>query len=220
MTVRDDGEVGSWAIRYLRLSAGQFRNGGAGGIRTLDRPLQAYNGLANRRLQPLGHSSVEGGYARARGEPQAADCRPRSSQPNRQPGFADQARFACFLCNIFQKHRSKGFPRAVFILRGREASVILGSRRRGAPEVVLGGSQEFPRSRGRGEGAKKLSGVPGGHIFGGYGGTCSAFSADLEHPILNIQSEHLPRALAPRCPNCAERQAPPTNPASLINAAS
>jgi hypothetical protein len=33
--------------------------GGAGGIRTLDRPLQAYNGLANRRLQPLGHSSIE-----------------------------------------------------------------------------------------------------------------------------------------------------------------
>jgi hypothetical protein len=32
--------------------------GGAGGIRTLDRPLQAYNGLANRRLQPLGHSSM------------------------------------------------------------------------------------------------------------------------------------------------------------------
>jgi hypothetical protein len=33
--------------------------GGAGGIRTLDRALQPYNGLANRRLQPLGHSSVE-----------------------------------------------------------------------------------------------------------------------------------------------------------------
>jgi hypothetical protein len=33
-------------------------DGGAGGIRTLDRPLQAYNGLANRRLQPLGHSSI------------------------------------------------------------------------------------------------------------------------------------------------------------------
>jgi hypothetical protein len=33
-------------------------NGGDGGIRTLDRPLQAYNGLANRRLQPLGHSSM------------------------------------------------------------------------------------------------------------------------------------------------------------------
>ena len=34
------------------------KGGGAGGIRTLDRPLQAYNGLANRRLQPLGHSSL------------------------------------------------------------------------------------------------------------------------------------------------------------------
>ena len=33
--------------------------GGDGGIRTLDRPLQAYNGLANRRLQPLGHVSNE-----------------------------------------------------------------------------------------------------------------------------------------------------------------
>ena len=34
-------------------------DGGDGGIRTLDRPLQAYNGLANRRLQPLGHVSNE-----------------------------------------------------------------------------------------------------------------------------------------------------------------
>src|SRR5262249_44473984 len=33
------------------------RGGGDGGIRPLDRPLQAYNGLANRRLQPLGHVS-------------------------------------------------------------------------------------------------------------------------------------------------------------------
>src|SRR5215472_17051237 len=32
--------------------------GGAGGIRTLDTAFQPYNGLANRRLQPLGHSSV------------------------------------------------------------------------------------------------------------------------------------------------------------------
>ena len=35
--------------------------GGAGGIRTLDRALQPYNGLANRRLQPLGHDSSEAG---------------------------------------------------------------------------------------------------------------------------------------------------------------
>ena len=32
--------------------------GGDGGIRTLDRALQPYNGLANRRLQPLGHISA------------------------------------------------------------------------------------------------------------------------------------------------------------------
>ena len=32
--------------------------GGDGGIRTLDRALQPYNGLANRRLQPLGHVST------------------------------------------------------------------------------------------------------------------------------------------------------------------
>jgi hypothetical protein len=38
--------------------AGHAKTGGAGGIRTLDRALQPYNGLANRRLQPLGHSSV------------------------------------------------------------------------------------------------------------------------------------------------------------------
>src|SRR3984893_5269720 len=34
--------------------------GGDGGIRTLDRALPPYNGLANRRLQPLGHVSVHG----------------------------------------------------------------------------------------------------------------------------------------------------------------
>ena len=33
-------------------------SGGDGGIRTLDRALQPYNGLANRRLQPLGHISA------------------------------------------------------------------------------------------------------------------------------------------------------------------
>jgi hypothetical protein len=36
---------------------GVYIAGGDGGIRTLDRALQPYNGLANRRLQPLGHVS-------------------------------------------------------------------------------------------------------------------------------------------------------------------
>src|SRR5450631_2501785 len=48
-------------LRYvvLAMCPGRImrRDGGAGGIRTLDRALQPYNGLANRRLQPLGHSS-------------------------------------------------------------------------------------------------------------------------------------------------------------------
>ncbi len=47
--------------------------GGDGGIRTLDRPLQAYNGLANRRLQPLGHVS------NMRGMPDPAACRKRQN---------------------------------------------------------------------------------------------------------------------------------------------
>src|SRR5579863_953088 len=36
----------------------KMKFGGDGGIRTLDRALQPYNGLANRRLQPLGHISA------------------------------------------------------------------------------------------------------------------------------------------------------------------
>jgi hypothetical protein len=88
---------------------------------------------------------------------------------------SDRVSFACFFCNIFRKHRSEGFPRAVFMLRVQEASVILGAATEGAPEVVYGGSQEFPRSCGRGEGAKKLSSVPGGHILGGVGEPAQLF---------------------------------------------
>jgi hypothetical protein len=33
-------------------------NGGEAGIRTLGRALRPYNGLANRRLQPLGHLTL------------------------------------------------------------------------------------------------------------------------------------------------------------------
>src|ERR1039458_9374514 len=37
--------------------------GGEGGIRTLDRVVRPYNGLANRRLQPLGHLSGVWNYS-------------------------------------------------------------------------------------------------------------------------------------------------------------
>jgi hypothetical protein len=54
--------------------------GGAGGIRTLDRALQPYNGLANRRLQPLGHSSVTADM------PEAEASRKRADSGRRIPG--------------------------------------------------------------------------------------------------------------------------------------
>src|SRR6476659_10241432 len=61
-------------------------SGGAGGIRTLDRALQPYNGLANRRLQPLGHSSIKAdmpdvGTSRKQ---QISDCLVRSRPPTPQ----------------------------------------------------------------------------------------------------------------------------------------
>ncbi len=41
----------------LKAGASDGKSGGERGIRTLDRAFQPYNGLANRRLQPLGHLS-------------------------------------------------------------------------------------------------------------------------------------------------------------------
>src|SRR4051812_43227036 len=50
-----DGRSGSKTINE---SGGQ--TGGEAGIRTLDTAFGPYNGLANRRLQPLGHLTVRG----------------------------------------------------------------------------------------------------------------------------------------------------------------
>src|ERR1700694_334047 len=55
-------------------------SGGAGGIRTLDRALQPYNGLANRRLQPLGHSSVTADMPEAAASRKRADLGPANSR--------------------------------------------------------------------------------------------------------------------------------------------
>ena len=49
-------EAAAWKAALPR--AAWKAAGGDGGIRTLDRALQPYNGLANRRLQPLGHISI------------------------------------------------------------------------------------------------------------------------------------------------------------------
>ena len=66
-------------FRYLSLRPDKKAGGGAGGIRTLDRALQPYNGLANRRLQPLGHSSMRADM------PDAAASRKRQIQITPRP---------------------------------------------------------------------------------------------------------------------------------------
>src|SRR5436305_2701098 len=66
--------MSSWAVMLQGSPRGscppatrsRAKGGGAGGIRTLDRALQPYNGLANRRLQPLGHSSMSADMPDAR----------------------------------------------------------------------------------------------------------------------------------------------------------
>ena len=63
---------------------GERSAGGDGGIRTLDRALQPYNGLANRRLQPLGHISRRNARATyARGIP------PLQARGDRGSGYRD-----------------------------------------------------------------------------------------------------------------------------------
>src|SRR6202167_4716087 len=97
------------SIRYLMsLDFTGKKDGGAGGIRTLDRALQPYNGLANRRLQPLGHSSSARfdyrlGTAGSNRHPESGELTPISvgrSRPVRTgclfDGRAGQHRFARF----------------------------------------------------------------------------------------------------------------------------
>ena len=63
----DDGMIGVTASEkggggsQIGNGCGQNKtNGGEAGIRTLGRGLSPYNGLANRRLQPLGHLTCRG----------------------------------------------------------------------------------------------------------------------------------------------------------------
>jgi hypothetical protein len=72
--------------------------GGAGGIRTLDRALQPYNGLANRRLQPLGHSSMGADM------PEAGASRKRQIEVARGP-FGDASASGAARALILQPSR-------------------------------------------------------------------------------------------------------------------
>ena len=51
------GTVSQSSIEVPVFTQKKTGDGGVGGIRTLGTALQPYNGLANRRLQPLGHHS-------------------------------------------------------------------------------------------------------------------------------------------------------------------
>lgn len=80
--VRRSGQKILGGVRPLRRpDAGFVRDGrgrsagGDGGIRTLDRALQPYNGLANRRLQPLGHVSIPSDWV------PPTPCRPNRLRP-------------------------------------------------------------------------------------------------------------------------------------------
>ena len=105
----------------------KVKGGGAGGIRTLDRALQPYNGLANRRLQPLGHSSISADM------PDASASRKRqiritrrsfkgaagaSREFSQRPDIPYRAFGACFrgLCGVVT--RSRPVTGAAFAERG------------------------------------------------------------------------------------------------------
>jgi hypothetical protein len=53
------GESRGFAVLTDSTPLLRLNTGGEGGIRTLDTGVSPYNGLANRRLQPLGHLSGE-----------------------------------------------------------------------------------------------------------------------------------------------------------------
>jgi hypothetical protein len=89
------------------------KGGGAGGIRTLDRALQPYNGLANRRLQPLGHSSVvadmpDTGASR---KLQFLSAEFFAVWAQRDVGSGSRSVMACYLCNILPKTAARQLPK-------------------------------------------------------------------------------------------------------------
>ena len=113
-----------------------------------------------------------GGYARGGRKPQATDSRSPDSgavRPVGAPEFGFQVSFACSFCNSFWKTSLRNLARGRLYVAcaGSFGNFLVATE--GAPEVVpfLGGSLGIcPLSSGRGEGAKMLSSVPGGHIWG------------------------------------------------------
>ena len=99
------------------------------------------------------------------------------------PELGFQVRFACFFCNIFWKtslwNPARGW---LYVAWAGSLGTFLvategGTRSRPVLRWFAG---IYPLSSGRGEGAKMLSSVPGGHIWG-HGGPA-------QHPRVNAQA--------------------------------
>ena len=113
-----------------------------------------------------------GGYARGGRKPQATDSRSPDSaavRPVAASKFGFQVRFACFFCNIFRKTSLRNLASGwLYVACAGSLGTFLvategGTRSRPVLRWFAG---IYPLSSGRGEGAKMLSSVPGGHIWG------------------------------------------------------
>jgi hypothetical protein len=153
-----DGPPGSKTINE---SGG--KTGGEAGIRTLGRAFGPYNGLANRRLQPLGHLTLRLASL-AQGEPQTLSVReistcgiqlflsnvqrffeppPSSNSPGKSPDFAiiDPRTLGTLMERPENPGRADGARRAAWRFRSMsqapfyDGPVVMaqGSRRVGSP---------------------------------------------------------------------------------------
>jgi hypothetical protein len=103
------GQAGTGTPEAAKFPCEINLNGGDGGIRTLDTAFQPYNGLANRRLQPLGHVSTARQYARQRSpiKDNIGKVAARRRARGRAPGF--------FCCRNARRADSNRLRRSEFV---------------------------------------------------------------------------------------------------------
>ena len=121
-----------------RARKGPFLNGGAGGIRTLDTAFQPYNGLANRRLQPLGHSTIRTSAALLTEGLYGCPLLRRSTT-NHFPRHREGRPFALD-CSLAQGGLSPGKWRNSGILHPRPANLLQRGDVLALPACILGRS--------------------------------------------------------------------------------
>ena len=117
--------------------------GGEAGIRTLGRAFRPYNGLANRRLQPLGHLTYRANYCRTR------TCRFQTFDPDRRSCSIVPEMSLSRRQNAWRPREGRSRSRYC-IARTRSESCAPSSASRRAQECPRGRDCErrFDRSRG------------------------------------------------------------------------